>query len=356
MTKKTAWIIGLQALLIIALFWVLVFYGKDEFEDYLQDQDEEIESINRVTEKQGISTVTVPMAAQRNSGIKTAKVTVTQVNAEVKSVGSVVSLDSLIDAKTQIANLHAEANLARSVSSQNIAQYQRLKVLNTDDKNVSDKVVQEALNAVNADKARVNTADLQIKNLQNALQLKWGNDLAKLLGNAALPPYLAKLLNRQNVLVQVSLPSNSAQPAANSTVQISPINEALAITAVYVSPASQTDASGLGKTYYYSAPAEQLRVGMRINVALKPSSNASQGVVIPNSAVVWHAGTAWVYVKQGSAQFNRKPIQTTTEIDNGLVAGWFNQTISDNSEVVIAGAQLLLSEEFKYQIKNENED
>jgi hypothetical protein len=55
-------------------------------------------------------------------------------------------------------------------------------------------------------------------------------------------------------------------------------------------------------------------------------------------------------------QFIRKPISTDTEVDSGNSSGWFNQGIDKNSEVVISGAQLLLSEEFKYLIKNENED
>ena len=48
----------------------------------------------------------------------------------------------------------------------------------------------------------------------------------------------------------------------------------------------------------------------------------------------------------------RKPINTDTEVEDG----WFNQDLTANTEVVTNGAQLLLSEEFKYLIKNENED
>jgi hypothetical protein len=75
-------------------------------------------------------------------------------------------------------------------------------------------------------------------------------------------------------------------------------------------------------------------------------------VLIPSSAVVWHGGKPWVYVKKQNNQFVRQPISTDTEIEEG----WFNQEISAGSEVVTNGAQLLLSEEFKYLIKNENED
>ena len=42
------------------------------------------------------------------------------------------------------------------------------------------------------------------------------------------------------------------------------------------------------------------------------------------------------------------------ETENGWII--FEDNLKNNELVVVDGAQLLLSEEFKYQIKNENED
>ena len=102
---------------------------------------------------------------------------------------------------------------------------------------------------------------------------------------------------------------------------------------------------------------------MRVNVEVDPIiGDETKGIIIPSNAVVWYAGKPWAYFKQATNivadsrnsenEFVRKPISTDTEID----AGWFNQGVDADSEVVISGAQLLLSEEFKYLIKNENED
>jgi hypothetical protein len=354
MNKKLTLIIALQAMLIIVLFWVLIFYGKDEYEDYQNSQEEEIESPNRVTEKSGISIVNLPPATQQNSGIKTAKVNTAQFQGEIKSFGNVVSIDSLIEAKTNYINLKTNAHVAHVNSQQNLLQYQRLKALNEDDKNVSDRAVQEALALVNIDNANIKSSELQIKALQNSMKLQWGESLAKLAFDETLPPHLANLLNRKNVLVQVSLPLTSSNPSADSSINITPLNESTTpIRAIYVSPAATADTNGFGKTFYYSAPADQLRIGMRVNVELGDSkSNAVNGIIIPSNAVVWYAGTPWAYFKQSNDQFVRKPISADTEVDSG----WFNKNISADSEVVVSGAQLLLSEEFKYLIKNENED
>jgi hypothetical protein len=353
MNKKTTMIIGLQAILIVTLFWMLVFYGKDEFDTAQETREEEIETPSRVSDKQGISIVTISPEVQNNSGIQTAKIRAANYTGEIKSFGNVVGIDSLIDAKTQYLNLRSEMSVIQSTSSHNLQQYQRLKTLNTDDKNVSDRAVQESLALVNADKAKIQGLELQVKNLLSNMKLKWGESLTNLITEDKLPAHLQGLMNRKYVLVQASLPINTPTPEIGSIIQITPINENIQpIPATYISPATQSDASGLGKTYYYSAPADLLRIGMRVNVQATAKAPTSNGVVIPNSAVVWYAGTPWIYLKQGKQQFLRKPISTDTEVDSG----WFNQNISTDSEIVTRGAQLLLSEEFKYQIKNENED
>ena len=359
MSKKIISIIIVQALLIIGLFWVLIFYAKDEYETYQSSHDDEIKVVNRVSDSAGINIVSLPLATQQNSGIQTARVLTANSNAAAlksygnKSYGNVVALDSLFEAKAKLISLKSDLNLSRSTSGYNIQQYQRLKLLNADDKNVSDQAVQEALAALNADKAKANAGELQLKNLQNSVKLQWGENLAKLATDANLPPHLAHLLNRQNVLLQLSLPLDAPTPRANSSLTITPLNDAnTRISAVYVSPATQSDLTGIGKTFYYSAPADLLRIGTRVNVLLAASLGSAQGVVIPSSAVVWYGGKPWAYFKQGGEQFVRKPVSADTEQDGG----WFNQNFRADSEVVVSGAQLLLSEEFKYLIKNENED
>ena len=358
MNKKITLIIALQAILIIALFWLLIFMGKDEFETYQNEQQEEIESLNRVSTTEGINIVSLSPATQQNSGIQTIKISSANFQGDIKSFGNVVSIDSLTDAKSRYLNLKSEIGIAKSTSTSNLKQYQRLKALNADDKNVSDQALQAALANVEADNTRISSNQLQLKNLITNTKLQWGEVLASLVFADKLSPHLANLLNNKNVLIQISLPLSTSTPVTGATVNVMPLNESVApIQATYVSPATQSDSNGFGKTFYYSAPADLLRIGMRVNVVTEAAASENKGgVVIPSNAVVWYAGKAWAYFKNGqdknNVKFIRKPINTDTEVDEG----WFNQGIAEDSEVVVSGAQLLLSEEFKYLIKNENED
>ena len=363
MNKKLSLIIALQALLIIVLFWVLIFYSKDEYEAYQNRHEDEIASPNRVAESNGMSIVSLSAATQQNSGITTTKVVSSTFVGKLKSTGTVIAIDSLIEAKANYLQAKSEIALANAASGNNLQQYQRLKTLNEDDKNVSDRVVQDALAAVSNDKAKISAAKLQLKNLQNAVKLQWGEALSSLVFNDKPAPHLANLLNRKNVLVQVSFPLEFPTPKLGSALSLSPVNTSdAAINAIYVSPAAHSDANGYGKTFYYSAPAESLRIGMRVNTDVDAGGNkANNGVVIPNQALVWYGGKPWAYFKlaknkQGDDQFARKPINADIEMGSGADSGWFNQGIDVQSEVVVSGAQLLLSEEFKSQIKNENGD
>ena len=85
MNKKLTLIIAIETLLIVALFWVLIFYGKDEYEAYQAKLNEEIESPSHLATKDGVSIVTLSSVIQQNSGISTAKVSAASFKGEQKS-------------------------------------------------------------------------------------------------------------------------------------------------------------------------------------------------------------------------------------------------------------------------------
>ena len=355
MNKKLTILILIQALIIVVLFWGLIYYAQDEYESYQSEQEEEIEGPSRVTEDNNLNTIHLTAETQKNSGINTSKVKASSYQGKIKSFGSVVAIDSLIEMKSQYVNLKADLQVAQSSNSHHVAQYTRLKALNEDDKNVSDTAVQDALALVNADNAKVAAIQSQLNNLESTAKLQWGAELAKLIiGGSTSSAHLNNLLTRKNVLVQISLPINAEAPDKNSKIYITPINDsATPVIATYISPATSSDISSTGKTFYYSAPADTLRTGMRVTASPKTSDkNDTQGVLIPNSAVIWHDGKPWVYKKVRNGEFQRIPISADIEIGDS----WFNQNIKADTEIVTSGAQLLLSEEFKYLIKNENED
>jgi membrane fusion protein, multidrug efflux system len=95
-------------------------------------------------------------------------------------------------------------------------------------------------------------------------------------------------------------------------------------------------------------------VGTRVIARVSAGRETVKGVRVPNEAVVWHAGKSWAYLRQDGETFARYEVSATRDLGDG----WFNRAadLVPGREIVVSGAQLLLSEELKFQIRNENED
>ena len=359
MNRKTSAIIAIQAFLIIVLFWILVFYGKDEYDSFNQAQEEEVASPNRVAQANGATVVTLSQEAQSQSDIKTVKLSTSDHQATLSALGNVISIDNLIELRTRYLNAKANASIARASLTNSQQDFQRMQALNKDDKNVSDHAMLVAQAAFKADQAKVQASETEANNLRDTMRQAWGEKLADEASKEPASASLQALLQHHEVLVLITLPVDHGTPKAGDTISITPTGaNTKSISASFVAPAPQTDTTIQGRTYYYRASSDTLRAGMRVNVEIKETANNhnnnAKGIVVPSSAVVWYGGKAWVYKKNSQDQFVRLPISTESPTNGG----WFNQSkhINGGDELVTNGAQLLLSEEFKYQIKNENQD
>ena len=354
MNRKMSMIIGLQAFFIVMLFWVLVFYGKDEYEASSQASTEKIATPNRVSNIAGKTTITINLATQAQSDIKSCSLKMGSHQVTLNSYGNVVSIDSLIDLRTRYLAAKAEAEVLRTSLTYLKSEYNRLNILNLDDKNISDKAVSGALADIKANEAKIFAAELNATNLAASIRQVWGEGLTQLALNKKSSLLLQNLIDYTEVLIQVSLPFDSSEPTEKSILSVAPsLASSHIVNAQYISPAPATNATIQGKTYFYHARSRELRAGMQVKVFTTVTKDIIKGVIIPATAVVWYGGKPWVYQKISTEQFSRVPINTEVELENG----WFyNGKLTVNDNVVINGAQLLLSEEFKSQITNENED
>ena len=86
--------------------------------------------------------------------------------------------------------------------------------------------------------------------------------------------------------------------------------------------------------------------------AYMPQGSPLKGVLVPKEAIVLWQGRAWVYARKDAGHFVRR--ETPTDVPTA--EGWFvTQGLAPGDQVTVKGAQLLLSEEFRSQIK-ETED
>jgi hypothetical protein len=313
-----------------------------------------ISTPSHITTENGATAITLSPASQKLSGIAVTALQTSSYQAQTLSFGTVIGLETLIELRTRYLAAHAESGVVQASLENSRRDYERMEQLNRDDHNVSDRAVASAEAAWKTDEARLAVIDTATSSLRDAMRQQWGDTLAAWATQQQPGDAMQRLLQHQEVLLQVSLPQDAPLPDKDLSLLVSPAGTARQpIKATFVSASPQTDTMLQGRTYYYRAPADDLRTGMRLTITLARQSASRPGVDVPASAVVWYANQPWVYQKQGEDKFVRRRINTDIETDSG----WFNTAgIQAGDKLVTTGAQLLLSEEFKYQIKNENED
>jgi len=98
---------------------------------------------------------------------------------------------------------------------------------------------------------------------------------------------------------------------------------------------------------------------------LEPAST-SPGVVVPESAIVWLDGQAWLYLQRPPSALPAEPeggdtsesadrfVRRRVPMDEPVAGGWRGtEGFSPGDAVVVTGAQVLLSEEFRSEIPGE---
>ncbi len=366
-------IIAVMAIVIAVLSWLLIYVSRDELQLHDEEYEEEIEIESTASVEQGRAIVRVDAQSQAASGIRLHALQSAQYETAVHVFGSVVDIEPLLETRGRYLAASAERRALQSTLSAARAEYQRAEVLYRDDRNISEQALRDAESRYRVTQARLDAAQSMQSALGDALRTVWGpvvSDWAM----AAQPASLGELLSRRSVLVQLVFPYELPQSAARPIVQLAPVAaRENAVDARFVSVAPRVSAAMPGNTYFYLVRETDLRVGARVVARVATDSTVVDGVIVPNAAVVWHAGKSWVYRKRDAETFARHEVSTASELGDG----WFQATLRETDvdqtgmdetaalhspslkpgdEVVVSGAQLLLSEELKYQIRNENED
>ena len=290
----------------------------------------------------GLKVVVLGKAPQAQAGIRTQTLLPARYRGGyARAYGLILDPRPLLALRASDATALGELGVARAAATTSQREYERLRLLNRDDQNVSQKTVQAAQGAYQSDQARLAAALTHVASLQQTAITQWGSVLAHwALGNTAGP--LAHLFNGQDALLLITLPPGLILPSAPPVIHVESGESAASyVDARLVSASPQSDPSIQGETYFYLMPARQARIGMRLAVAIPLDKPTVQGVVVPASAVLWYADEAWVYLQTGADRFVRHRVSTQAPVPGG----WFETDLGPGQRVVTQGAQLLLSQE-----------
>ena len=170
---------------------------------------------------------------------------------------------------------------------------------------------------------------------------------------------LKNLFENKYRLINITIPSAKLATEMPKTINVFlPHDSKNIYKANFISDAPSSNISLQGKSFFYVVENNNIKLGSKIKADITKINNQvkRKKLFIPSESVVWSSGKPWVFIKKDGDEniFLRKPLINPLETENGWII--LEDNLKNNELVVVDGAQLLLSEEFKYQIKNENED
>ncbi|HTJ01976.1 MAG TPA: efflux RND transporter periplasmic adaptor subunit [Methylovirgula sp.] len=314
------------------------------------DAEKPIKVPSRVSNVGGVPTITLNEAALSRNDIATATLTRHPEPILLRAYGSVLELQSLTDLANRYAAAKADCETQqakRDFSKSNVTRARAL--YNETPRAISQAQLETAEESSRVDEAALNAANAHLSSLAHTAIQAWGDVLGKAITGPS--SQLADLIERREVLVQVTLRAdqNAVTAPAKAFVQMSGGGPTIPVT--YVSHAATTDPHIQGQSFFYTAAAASgLLPGMNV-MAFVPTGDDIERTHIPAAAIVWMQGRAWAYFRNGPKALVRREIATDAPAPDG---GYFVKDIPDGSKIVVRGAQMLLSEEFRAQIQSED--
>lgn len=346
MTKRFR--LALVSLILVAIAGgaASTYFSRHALADSDDDQDKQSkQGTSRVSVEGGKTVLKFNQADQQANGITVVTLNSSQQRLAVQGTGTILQVQPFLDLKTSFNTAQMDLAKARAVARASQAEYDRLVKLNQNGTNASAKSVEAARAAAESDAASLRNAEQSTVLLKDSVRVRWNGDIARWLEQDS--PQFNSVLAGRGFLVQVA-PTGTptwTKPPADIIVQLpdgSRVPAHLRSTLPQVDPRLQTP-----NFLYGIAPHPGILPGSNLSVFL-PTGPAQQGIVVPNSAVVWWQGRAWCYIEQSSGKFIRQEVNTSNPVHNG----WFvTAGIPAGTRVATAGAQTLLSTEFQPQIQ-----
>lgn len=299
---------------------------------------------NRLTGPQTTSqqnTLVFDDAVQARLGIKTLILKSADFQTEILAYGQVINIQPLLALHSQIRATEVEENIAAAkfkLAEQAIKRQQDLY----HNEVASKRSLELQQSTWQTDKNLWLSAQIQHQAAYQQARLNWGDVLTGWL-NRNHSATMEQLLSGRLKLLQINLQPNNHLSGDVQYIQADPAGiREQSKQAVLISAAPLAASGSQGESYFFQSRDERLLPGMRVTAWINSGIEES-GVIIPDSALVWHLDQAWVYLKNGGNRFEHRIISRFTPAPGGyFVTG---NIIKPGESVVVEGAQQLLSAE-----------
>lgn len=403
-------LLAVQTVLLVLAVWAGVYFARDEFllatARHQADDDEGLSRPPSAVEEDGVPTVRLSEAAQHNVGLELAMPTPAELGADQPVPVVVLDPQPLAELQGRLRAARHELDAARAQAASSAKEHARVRALFEDDRNASERAVEAAAAQAAADRGREQVALAALAALREGATATWGAALARDLeaeGRGAA----ARFASGREALLRVQLRADDPVPA-EPRLLITLAGRATPLTArpMGAGAAGAAGDGGWGRSLVFRVEGGGLLPGQRLSGRLLGGATAPEpGVTVPAAAVIWHAGQPWIYIQEtnepqavsrspraaappaavaraasggsddddddraapgAASAAGAAPARTAAQLPafqrravpyaRRVGDGWFLPGYAEDDLVVVRGAQVLLSEELKFQIRNENDD
>ncbi|NOQ35064.1 MAG: hypothetical protein GQ569_04125 [Methylococcaceae bacterium] len=316
------------------------------------DDDDDLDDKPAVQMLNGESIVFMDEDAQEITGLETLTLKSIKYAPELLVQGKALNIEPLLNLRYQYLTTLAQTGGLKAQAKNTQKNFARMQKLRKE-VGIATRNLQAEQAKWASDKASLSSSHYQLSYLKNSAINQWGDKItAQTLNNSSST--FNKLLNGQGALLKISLPPDNRFDESIKTIFISPsANRQQAVKAVFIAPSPQVDNFTQKRQYFFKTDAATIKAGMLLSAWIPLQQQAQTGVMIPASALIWHLGEALVFVKVDEEHFSHRPLSVYQKTAEGY---FVTDKLKADDEVVIVGAQMLLSQEFRGQIPDEDDD
>lgn len=264
-------------------------------------------------------------AKRTAAGIALAKPTEATVTPEVQVFGRV------LDA-TPLVALLGELEISRAARAASEKEAERTRKLFAAGANASAQAVELAEASAARDRATLAAG-------QARLLATWGRDVASGLDS------LGQAIEAGAVLARLDLLPGETAGGAAKVARVSLAGGREVFDAEILGGSPTADPQMQGASFLAIVRGHPLPAGAALRGTMPGAGDVGKMLTVPRSAIVYHQGSAWIFVLGEEDTFERKLVNVGHSVGDDAVA--VAQGLEASEQVVIAGAQQLLAAELQ---------
>ena len=312
----------------------------NEMKIYDDDDDDDDYEINRVEYYKDKLAIKLSDDEIKDAGIIVSKLTQDKITLEEEINAISISYKNLLDVVSKYDVLNVQLSKSKINKTHNERIYLRLKSLYDEQGSIALKDLEEIEFKIESIKADMNSIQKDMDFLISEIKLEYGSILVNdVLSERKIFTSLINNSSSLLIIENVNLTNKNRNYKFN--------NEEL----IFLNPYNG-NSNLRGNVGIFLLQNIKISSNSKLTVFLK-NEDLIDGYFIPESALLYHGGKVWAYFRENNEIFYKEEITNFYNIDNNKV---FSTNSLLNLNIVVSGAQILLAEEFRSQIMQEDDD